>query len=344
MKTPSHGQTAEQKPAGLETMSAIVQHHYGTSPEEVLRVGVIARPTIRDDEVLVHVRAASVDRGTWHIMTGLPKLMRIMGFGLRRPKQPNPGRSVSGTVEAVGSKVTEFQYGDEVYGTAEGSFGEYARARVGRLALRPSNLSHEQASAAPVSGLTALQAVRDRAAVRPGQAVLVVGASGGVGTFAVQIAKAYGAEVTGVCSTAKMDLVSSLGADHVVDYTRQDFAEDEHRYDVILDIGGNSRLAHLRRALTPGGTLVIVGGETDGPWLGGFDRQLRAVLMSPLVSQKLRIVAASENSQDLSVLHDLLQTGEVTPALDRTYPLSETAAAMRYFMEGRASGKVVIAI
>jgi NADPH:quinone reductase-like Zn-dependent oxidoreductase len=165
-----------------------------------------------------------------------------------------------------------------------------------------------------------------------------------VGTFAVQIAKAYGAEVTGVCSTAKMDLVSSLGADHVVDYTRQDFAEDEHRYDVILDIGGNSRLAHLRRALTPGGTLVIVGGETDGPWLGGFDRQLRAVLMSPLVSQKLRIVAASENSQDLSVLHDLLQTGEVTPALDRTYPLSETAAAMRYFMEGRASGKVVIAI
>jgi NADPH:quinone reductase-like Zn-dependent oxidoreductase len=226
MKTPTNGQaTTEQSPIGTGTMTAIVQDHYGVVPQEILRIAEVALPAIGDDEVLVRVRAASVDRGTWHLMTGQPNLMRIMGFGLRRPKQSNPGRSLAGTVEAVGAKVTEFEPGDEIYGTADGSFAEYASAEVGRLSLKPANLSFEQAAAVPVSGLTALQGVRDRAAVHPEQKVLIIGASGGVGTFAVQIAKAFGAEVTGVCSTSKMDLVSGVGADHVLDYTQEDFAE-----------------------------------------------------------------------------------------------------------------------
>jgi NADPH:quinone reductase-like Zn-dependent oxidoreductase len=211
--------------AGAETMKAIVQDEYGTAPENVLRLADVARPSIGDDEILVHVRAASVDRGTWHVMTGLPYLIRTAGFGVRRPKAPNPGRSMAGTVECVGKEVTEFKPGDEVYGTCDGSFAEYVRARAGRLAPKPANLSFDAAAAIPVSGLAALQAVRDRAQVHPGQKVLIIGASGGVGTFAVQIAKAFGAEVTGVCSTAKTDLVRSIGADHVIDYTREDFAE-----------------------------------------------------------------------------------------------------------------------
>jgi NADPH:quinone reductase-like Zn-dependent oxidoreductase len=329
--------------AGVETMKAIVQDEYGTVPEDVLRLAEIARPTMGDGEVLVRVRAASVDRGTWHVMTGLPSLMRIMGFGLRRPKAPNPGRSVAGTVDSVGKNVTGFKPGDEVYGTSEGSFADYARAQARRLALKPANLSFEQAAAVPVSAVTALQGVR-KGQVRAGQKVLIVGASGGVGTFAVQIAKAFGAEVTGVCSTAKMEFVRALGADYVVDYTLEDFADGEHRYDVILDIGGNARLSRLRRALTPGGRLVIVGGETDGRWLGGFDRQLRAALLSPLVSQKLGMLAASENSEDLMVLRDLIESGQIAPAVDQTYPLTETPAAIRYVMEGHARGKVVITV
>jgi len=276
-------------------------------------------------------------------MTGRPNLMRIMGFGLRRPNQANPGRSMAGTVEAVGKNVTAFEPGDEIYGTAEGSFAEYAHAEAGKLAHKPANLSFEQAAAVPVSGLTALQGVR-RAQMGAGQKVLIIGASGGVGSFAVQIAKAFGAEVTGVCSTAKTELVRELGADHVVDYTREDFADGEHRYDVILDIGGNSRLTHLRRALTPAGRLVIVGGETEGRWLGGFDRQIRAMLLSPWVSQKLGILGASENSADLSVLAELVESGEITPAIDRTYAFDETPAAIRHLMEGRAQGKVVITV
>jgi NADPH:quinone reductase-like Zn-dependent oxidoreductase len=332
------------KPAGAETMKAIVQTEYGSTAEEVLLFDEIARPTIGGDEVLVRVRAASVDMGTWHLMTGLPKLMRIMGFGFHRPKQPNPGRSLAGTVEAVGHRVTDFKPGDEVYGTCDGSFAEYVRAQVGLLALKPANLSFEQAAAIPVSGVTALQGVRDRAQVKPGEKVLIIGASGGVGTFAVQIAKSLGAEVTGVCSTAKMDLVQALRADHVVDYRRDEFPGGERRYDVILDIGGNSRLSHLRRALTPGGRLVIVGGETDGRWLGGFDRRIRAILLSPLVSQKLGILGAKENAADLSVLRDLLESGYVVPAVGRTFPLSEVSGAIRYLKEGNARGKIVIAV
>ncbi len=330
--------------ADARMMKAIVQYEYGSAPEDVLRLAEIDRPAIGGNEVLVHVRAASVDRGTWHLMTGLPKLMRIMGFGFRRPKAPNPGRSLAGTVEAVGQDVTEFKPGDEVYGTCEGSFAEYARTQVGLLARKPTNLSFEQAASVPVSGTTALQGVRDRAQVQAGEKVLIIGASGGVGTFAIQIAKAFGAEVTGVCSTEKADLVRALGADHVVDYKCDDFAGGGQRYDVVLDIGGNSRLSHLRRALIPGGRLVIIGGETDGSWLGGFDRQLRAIMLSPLVSQKLGILGAKENAADLSVIRELLETGKVAPAVDRTFTLSEVPAAIRYLQEGKSRGKIVITV
>ena len=324
-------------------MKAIVQDVYGSAPEDVLRLADVARPAIGDDEILVRVRAASVDRGTWHLMAGLPYPIRVAGAGLRRPKALNPGRSVAGTVESVGKDVTEFKPGDDVYGTCDGSF-EYAAARAGRLAQKPSNLSFEQAAAVPVSALAALQAVRDHAQIRPGQKVLIIGASGGVGTFAVQIAKTFGAEVTGVSSTSKVDLVRTVGADHVIDYTRDDFADGEHRYDAILDIGGNNRLSHLRRALTPRGRLVIVGGETDGRWLGGTDRQVRALLLSPLVSQKLGTFVASENTEDLIALRELVEAGKLAPAIDRTYPLSEAAAAIRYVQDGHARGKVVIAV
>jgi NADPH:quinone reductase-like Zn-dependent oxidoreductase len=326
-----------------ETMSAIVQDAYGMAPEAVLRLAEIARPTIGDDEVLVRVAAASVDMGTWHCMTGKPYAMRLAGFGVRSPKASNPGRALAGTVESVGKNVTAFMPGDEVYGSCDGSFAEYARVETSMLAPKPTNLSFAQAAAVPISGGTALQAVR-KANVQPGQKVLIVGASGGVGTFAVQIAKAFGAEVSGVCSTTKVDLVRSLGADHVIDYTRDDFAAGEHRYDVILDIGGHRRLSHLRRVLTPRGTLVIVGGETDGRWLGGFDRSLRAVLLSLFVRQTLSMLASKENAKDLSELRDRIETGEVNPAIDRTYPLSEAADAIQYVSEGRARGKVVIAV
>jgi NADPH:quinone reductase-like Zn-dependent oxidoreductase len=323
---------------------AIVQDEYGTAPEEVLRLEEIARPVIADDEILVRVRAASVDRGTWHLMAGLAYPIRLAGFGLRRPKALNPGRSLAGTVESAGQAVTGFEPGDEVYGTCDGSFAHYARARASRLAPKPANLSFEQAAAVPVSALTALQAVRDHAKVQAGQKVLIIGASGGVGTFAVQIAKAFGAEVTGVCSTAKTDLVRSIGADHVIDYTRDDFADGQLRYDAILDIGGNRRLSHLRRALTPRGRLVIVGGENGGRWLGGADRQIRALLLSLLVSQKLGTFIASENAKDLTVLRDLIESGKIAPAIDQTYPLSQTPAAIRHVQEGRARGKVVVSI
>ena len=324
-----------------EMMSAIVQDAYGTAPEAVLRLASIARPTIGGDQVLVRVAAASVDRGTWHIMTGLPYAIRLAGFGVRSPKASNPGRALAGTVEAVGKDVTEFKPGDDVFGTCDGSFAEYARVEVGKLAPKPTNLSFEQAAAAPISGSTALQAVRV-ANVQPGQTVLIVGASGGVGTYAVQVAKAFGAEVTGVCTTTKIELVRSLGADHVIDYTRDDFTTGDHRYDVILDIGGNRRLSHLRRALTPRGTLLIVGGETGGRWLGGFDRSLRAVLLSVFVHQTLGMLTSSENSKDLNVLRDLIEDERVESAIDRTYQLRQTAEAIRYVSENRAQGKVVI--
>ena len=326
------------------TMTAIVQDEYGSAPEDVLRIDEIDTPPIEADEVLMRVHAASVDRGTWHVMAGLPYPIRLAGFGLRRPKYRNPGRNLAGTVEAVGGSVTRFKPGDAVFGIGDASFAEYARARPDKLAPTPANLSLDQAAAVPVSALTALQAVRDHGQVQAGQRVLIVGASGGVGTFAIQIAKTFGAEVTGVCSTAKVDAVRALGADHVVDYTSDDFADGEHRYDVILDIGGNRRLAHLRRALTPRGRLVIVGGETDGRWLGGIDRQLRALLLSPFVGQKLGTFVASENAEDLMALRGLIDSGQLAPAIDRSYPLSEVAAAIRYMLDGHARGKLVVTV
>ncbi|SDG05219.1 NADPH:quinone reductase [Blastococcus aurantiacus] len=323
-------------------MRAVVQDRYGAAPEDVLRLAEISRPSIGDHEVLVRVHAASVDRGTWHIMAGLPYPIRLAGFGLRRPKYANPGRSLAGTVEAVGPDEKGLQPGDEVFGVGDGTFAEFARARADKLARKPANLTFAQAAAVPISGLTALQAVRDHARVQAGETVLIVGASGGVGSFAVQLAKESGAEVTGVASTAKVDVVRALGADHVVDYTREDVTDAQHRYDVILDIGGNRRLSQLRRALTPRGRLVIIGGETDGRWLGGSDRQIRATLLSPFIGQQLGTFVASENADDLLALAGLLEDGAIAPAIDRTYPLAEAAAAIRHVLDGRASGKVVI--
>jgi len=330
--------------AGRKTMTAIVQDEYGPAPEDVLRLDEIEKPVIKADAVLVRVHAASVDRGTWHVMAGLPYPIRLAGFGLRRPKYRNPGRSLAGTVEAVGTSVTGFRPGDAVFGIGDASFAQYARARPDKLAPKPANLSFDQAAGVPISALAALQAVRDHGRVQAGQQVVIVGASGGVGTFAVQIAKAFGAEVTGVCSTAKVDAVRVLGADHIVDYSREDFADGKHRYDVILDIGGNRRLSRLRRALTARGRLVIVGGEADGRWLGGIDRQLRALLLSPFVGQKLGTFVASENAEDLLALRELIDSGRITPAIDRTYPLNEVAAAIRYMLDGHARGKVVVTV
>ena len=247
-------------------------------------------------------------------------------------------------VEAVGHDVTRFQPGDEVFGIAQGSYAEYARAREDKLAPKPANLTFEQAAVVAVSGLPALQGLRDHGKVRAGQQVLIIGASGGVGTYAVQLAKAFGAEVSGVCSTTKVDLVASIGADHVIDYTRDDFAEGRQRYDVILDVGGNASLSRLRRALTEKGTLIIAGGETDGRWLGGSDRQLRALALSVFVGQKLGTFIARENHEDMIVLKELIEAGKLMPVLDRTYPLSAVAEAIRYLRDGHARGKLVITV
>ncbi|MCH6165798.1 NAD(P)-dependent alcohol dehydrogenase [Pseudonocardia alaniniphila] len=324
-------------------MRAIVQDTYGEA-EDVLRLEEIGRPEIGDDEVLLRVHATGVDRGVWHLTTGLPYPVRFAGYGVRAPRTRVRGREVAGRVEAVGERATGLRPGDEVFGIGNGTFAEYASARQDLLAPKPTNLTFAQAAAVPVSALTALQGLRDHGRAQPGQKVLVIGASGGVGSFAVQIAKAFGAEVTGVCSTAKTDMVQSIGADHVIDYARAGIADDGQRYDVILDTGGHRSLSHLRRALTHRGTLVIVGSETGGRWLGGTDRQLRALLLSPFVSQKLGTFMASENAKDLIVLTELIESGAVTPVVDRTYPLHETVAAIRYMTDGRARGKVVVTI
>ena len=326
------------------TMKAIVQDVYGTA--DVLELRDMPRPVPQDGEVLIEVRAAGVDPGVWHLMTGRPYLLRAMGFGLRAPKVRIRGRDLAGRVEAVGGNVTRFKPGDEVFGTAEGSFAGYVCAREDRLALKPANLTFEQAAVLPISGMTALQGVRDAGKVKAGQSVLVIGAAGGVGSFAVQIAKAFGATVTGVCSTSKLEVVRSVGADHVIDYTREEFLDGSRRYDLILDTAGNRPLTRLRRALTPKGTLVIVGGEGGGGRvLAGFDRQiLRAPLLSLFVSQSLRPMVAQETSADLAELAKLSESGKVTPLLDRTYPLSGAADAIRYLAEGHARGKVVVKI
>jgi len=322
-------------------MRAIVQDRYGAA--DVLRLAEAATPTPAEDEVLVHVQAAGVDRGTWHIMTGRPYLGRL-AFGMRRPRNPVPGLDVAGVVVAVGSAVTRFTVGDEVYGFGRGSFAEYTVAREGKLSRKPVNLSFAQASVVPVSAATALQALTDSGRLEDGQTVLVIGASGGVGSFAVQLAKALGAEVTGVCSTPKLDLVRSLGADHVLDYSREDFADGRHQYDLVLDIAGNPTLSRLRRALTPHGTAVITGGEEGGSFSGGMNRQLRAVGLSPFVPQRLVMFLAKQRAADLERLTGLIESGKVMPSLDRTYPLGEAPDAIRYLEAGKARGKVAIAL
>ena len=322
------------------TMRAIVQDTYGSA--DVLRLARITPPEIAEDEVLLHVHAAGLDRGTWHLMTGRPYLLRLVS-GIRRPKNPVPGVDVAGTVVAVGSAVTRFSAGDEVFGFGKGSFAEYAVAPEGLLARKPVNATFEQVAVVPVSAATALQALCDVGHVEQGQTVLIIGSSGGVGSYAVQLAKAFGAEVTGVCSTTKLDLVRSLGADHVIDYTRDDFADGPERYDLILDIGGNPALSRLRRALTPTGTAVIVGGEEGGN-LTGMNRQLRALALSSFVRQRLTMFIAKQRSRDLERLTELIDAGKVTPSIDRTYPLDQVPEAMRHLEAGKARGKVAITI
>jgi NADPH:quinone reductase-like Zn-dependent oxidoreductase len=324
-----------------ETMKAVVRDAYGSV--DVLRFEEVAKPVAGEGEVLVRVLAAGVDQGVWHLMVGMPYVMRLAGFGVRAPKNPLLGYDLAGRVEAIGANAGPFQPGDEVFGTCRGSFAEYAVARADRLAAKPGNLRFEQAAATPISGYAALQAVRDHGKVEAGQHVLIIGAGGGVGTFAVQIAKADGAEVTGVCGTAKTELVRSIGADHVIDYTQEDFADHRNRYDVILDIAGNRPLSQLRRALTPRGTLVIVGAEEAGNWLG-IRRQLRAAALSPLVRQQLGFFISKERSQDLEELRKLLEDGAVSPVVDQTFPLDEVPEAIGYLRDGRARGKIVITV
>ncbi|MFI6444183.1 NAD(P)-dependent alcohol dehydrogenase [Kitasatospora sp. NPDC050543] len=323
-------------------MKAIVHDVYG--PPSVLRLEEIDRPVPGDGQVLVRVRAAGVDPGVWHLTAGEPYLIRAAGFGLRAPKVRTRGMDVAGYVEAVGPGVTGFRPGDEVYGSCHGSFAEYACAEQDRLAPKPENLTHEQAAVVPISACTALQALRDAGRLRAGQRVLIIGASGGVGTFAVQLAKSLGAHVTGVCGTGRADLVRSTGADEVIDYTREDPVDGTRRYDLILDIAGNRRLSGLRRALTPRGTLVIVGGEGGGRWIGGNDRQLRALLLSPFVGHRLRALAATPRQADLRLLTELIEAGSVTPVIDRTYPLAEVPEAVRHLREDHIGGKIAVRV
>jgi NADPH:quinone reductase-like Zn-dependent oxidoreductase len=338
---------ARQEPieTGEPHMKAVVYTNYG-SPD-VLEIRDVKKPVPNDDQVLVKVRAASLNPLDWHYMEGTPYMVRAMGVGLRKPKSPRLGVDLAGHVEAVGKNVTEFKPGDEVFGTGGGAaFAEYVCARKTKLVLKPANITFEQAAAVPIAALTALQGLRDTGKVQSGQKVLINGASGGVGTFAVQIAKSFGTEVTGVCSTKNLDLVRSLGADHVIDYTKEDFTKKDERYDVILDNVGNQPLSGFRRALKPQGICVMIGGggPNDGRWIGPMARPLKALLLSPFVSQKMSMMLAEIRQEDLTIMGDLMQSGKVKPVIDRTYPLSQIAEAMRYLEQGHARGKVVLTI
>jgi NADPH:quinone reductase-like Zn-dependent oxidoreductase len=325
-------------------MKAIVQDKYGDL--DVLEFRDIDLPVPKDNEVLVQVHAAGLHRGDWHVMTGLPYLIRLVvpSLGLRKPKVPVRGMDVAGRVEAVGNNVTRFQPGDEVFGTCDGSFAEYACAPEDNLAPKPATLTFEQAAAVPTSGSAALQGLRDVGEIKAGQKVLIIGAAGAVGMFAVQLAKAFGAEVTGVCSTTQVDLVRSIDADDVGDYTREDITDGTRHWDLILDTAGHRSLSQLRRALTPRGTLVIVGSEGRGRWLGGFDRSLRAPLLSRFVGQRLRMLASTPRQDDLQTLRELIEAGKLTPVIDRAYPLSEVPEAFRQLVQGHGRGKIVITV
>jgi NADPH:quinone reductase-like Zn-dependent oxidoreductase len=330
--------------APTNPMKAIVYCDYGLTN---LKLEDIERPVPNDDQVLVRVRAASVNPYDWHFIEGTPKIMRAMGVGLRKPKDTRLGVDYAGTVEAVGKNVTQFKPGDEVFGGKTGAFAEYVCARADRaVALKPPSLTFEQAASVNIAGITALQAVRDKGQVQPGQKVLINGASGGVGTFAVQIAKSFGADVTGVCSIRNVDLVRSLGADRVIDYTKEDFAKGEQRYDVILDNVPNHSLSECRRVLTPNGKYVMIGGggPNEGRWIGPFGRVIHTLLLSPFISQKMGMMMADTNQKDLNVLADMMQSGKLKAVIDRTYKLAEVPEAIRYLEEGHARGKVVISV
>ncbi|MGB6604550.1 MAG: NAD(P)-dependent alcohol dehydrogenase [Steroidobacteraceae bacterium] len=335
--------TAAAAPAaGTPLMKAVVGRCYG-SPD-VLRVEEVARPAVADNQLLIRVHAAALNPLDWHLMRGTPYLVRLMaGFG--RPDDVRVGVDFSGTVEAVGRRVSRFKPGDEVFGGKHGAAAEYVSvAEDGAIALKPANISFEQAAAVPIAAITALQALRDQGKIHAGEKVLINGASGGVGTFAVQIAKAYGAEVTGVCSTRNLDMVRAIGADHVIDYTREDFTRSGQRYDLVFDTVGNRALLDYRRVLTPTGIFVGVGGESRDNWIGPMRRWLDARMLAPFVSQKLRMFLAELNAPDLTVLAGLMREGKVTPVIDRRYGLDEAADAMRYLEKGHARGKVIISV
>jgi NADPH:quinone reductase-like Zn-dependent oxidoreductase len=325
-------------------MKAIVYCDYGLAN---LKLEEVEKPVPNDDQVLVKIRAASVNPYDWHFVEGAPKIMRIMGVGLRKPKDTRLGVDFAGTVEGVGKNVTQFKPGDEVFGGRTGAFAEYVCPRADRaIALKPANITFEQAASVNIAGITALQGVRDKGKVQPGQKMLINGASGGVGTFAVQIAKTFGANVTGVCSTRNVDLVRSLGADQVIDYTKEDFTKGEQRYDVILDNVTNHSLLECRRVLTRDGKYIMIGGggPNEQGFIGPLANPIKAMLLSPFVSQKMGMMMADANQKDLTVLADMMQSGKLKPVIDRTYKLSEVPEAIRYLEQGHARGKVVITV
>jgi NADPH:quinone reductase-like Zn-dependent oxidoreductase len=329
--------------AGGTAMQAIVYHDYGAP--EVLRLEAIDRPVPSDKQVLIQVRAASVNPLDWHYLRGIPYLVR-MDAGLHQPKDPQLGVDLAGVVVAVGKSVTRFKPGDEVFGVGPGAFAEYARASENKITLKPAQLTFEQAAAVPVAAMTALQGLRDKGKLQPGQKVLINGASGGVGTFAVQIAKSLGADVTGVCSTKNVELVRSLGADRVIDYTKEDFTQGATRYDVIFDTVGNRALSEYRAVMTAKGTYIGIGGggPKEGNWIGALKGPLKSYLLSPFVSQELVTFMAAINKDDLAVVTELIEAGKVKPVIDRTYPLAQVPEAIRYLEEGHARGKVVISL
>ena len=337
--TATSGEAAPQVSAG-GMMRAIVQDGYGSA--DILHLARIPRPRPGGGEVLLHVHAAGMDRGQWHLMTGQPYLFRPVA-GFRGPRNPVPGVDVAGTVVAVGPAVTRFSVGDEVFGFGRGTFAEYAVAREDKVARKPANASFGQAAVVPVSAVTALMALTDVGHVKQGQKVLITGASGGVGSYAVQLAAGFGAEVTGVCSTAKTGLVRSLGAAHVIDYTQDDFADTGRRYDLIIDIAGNPAISRLRRALTPAGTAVLTGGEHGGKWTG-MGRQFQALALSPFLRQRLTMLTPRQRSADLERLTVLIEAGTLTPSIGATYPLDQVPQAMRYLESGQARGKIAITI
>jgi len=320
-------------------VQAIVQDTYGSA--DVLQLREIDRPRVGADEVLVRVHAAGVDFGVWHLMAGLPYAVRLV-MGVRKPRNPVRGMEVAGVVEAIGTKVTAFKPGDEVFGVSQGSFAEYARASQTQLLRKPSNLTFEQAAVVPISATTALVGLR-AAKVEAGRKVLVTGAGGGVGSYAVQLARSMGAEVTGVCGTSKLDFVRSIGAKHAIDYTREDFADGTRKYDVVIDLAGSRSVSHLRRALTPTGTLVILGGEGGGRWLG-MGRQLWSQILGLFSRQRFRSPIGLVNQKDLGLLKEIIEAGKVTPIIDRSYPLSEAPTAIRVLAEGHSRGKSVIKV